>query len=240
VILVVPMCLLSAIIGVKIANMDVNIFTRIGFVVLVGLASKNAILIVEFAKQQRLSGKSSRESTLEACRLRLRPIVMTSLAFILGVLPLILSRGAGAEMRHTLGTAVFGGMIGVTIFGLMLTPVFFFAIDQMGKSHVFATAFARKLNRASLSVLTLQPFRWTVRAGWHRLTSAGRVRRLELSAETAAGIDGDDLGLTNLPHTVNSDSAPLNGKAPLHRKPHSLRTHLEAADASTRAVTNDD
>jgi multidrug efflux pump len=224
------MCLLSAIIGVKIANMDVNIFTRIGFVVLVGLASKNAILIVEFAKQQRLSGKSSRESTLEACRLRLRPIVMTSLAFILGVLPLILSRGAGAEMRHTLGTAVFGGMIGVTIFGLMLTPVFFFAIDQMGKSHVFATAFARKLNRASLSVLTLQPFRWTVRAGWHRLTVARRTRRLE----------HDDLALPILPHTVNSDSAPLNGKTPLHLKPHSLRTHLEPADTSTRAVTNDD
>ena len=99
VILVVPMCLLSALIGVNIANMDVNIFTRIGFVVLVGLASKNAILIVEFAKQRRLSGVSRREATLDACRLRLRPIIMTSLAFVLGVVPLIIAQGAGAEMR---------------------------------------------------------------------------------------------------------------------------------------------
>src|SRR5262249_21378268 len=125
VILVVPMCLLSAITGVRIAQMDINIFTRIGFVVLVGLASKNAILIVEFAKVQRHAGKSRTEATLEACRLRLRPIIMTSLAFILGVLPLILSTGAGAEMRRTLGVAVFSGMIGVTLFGIFLTPVFF-------------------------------------------------------------------------------------------------------------------
>ncbi len=100
VILVVPMCLLSAIIGVQIAKMDINIFTRIGFVVLVGLASKNAILIVEFAKRCREAGEARRQATLEACRLRLRPIVMTSLAFILGVLPLMLAQGAGAEMRR--------------------------------------------------------------------------------------------------------------------------------------------
>ena len=210
VILVVPMCLLSAIIGVNIANMDMNIFTQIGFVVLVGLASKNAILIVEFAKQQRLAGKSSRESTLEACRLRLRPIVMTSLAFILGVLPLILSRGAGAEMRHTLGTAVFSGMLGVTIFGILLTPVFFFAIDRMGKSHVFcARPSAASSIARSLSVLTLQPFRWTVRAGWHKLTAARRARRLELTPKSTAGIELDELAMPVLPHTVNSDAAPL-------------------------------
>jgi multidrug efflux pump len=138
VILVVPMCLLSAIIGVRQADQDINIFTQIGFVVLVGLASKNAILIVEFAKLQRHEGKSRREATLEACKLRLRPIVMTSLAFILGVVPLIISTGAGAEMRRTLGTAVFSGMLGVTLFGIVLTPVFFFTIDWLGERFSWA------------------------------------------------------------------------------------------------------
>ncbi len=129
VILVVPMCLLSSVTGVLIANMDVNIFTQIGFVVLVGLASKNAILIVEFAKEaQDRDGKSRYEAVLEACRLRLRPILMTSFAFILGVVPLVISHGAGAEMRRTLGTAVFSGMLGVTFFGLFLTPVFYASI----------------------------------------------------------------------------------------------------------------
>src|SRR6185437_13116236 len=113
-----------------IARMDINIFTQVGFVVLVGLASKNAILIVEFAKRQRHEGLSRRDATLAACRLRLRPIVMTSLAFILGVLPLLVSTGAGAEMRRTLGTAVFGGMLGVTLFGIFLTPVFYYVIQM--------------------------------------------------------------------------------------------------------------
>jgi hydrophobe/amphiphile efflux-1 (HAE1) family protein len=131
VILVVPMCLLCSIAGVALARMDINIFTQIGFVVLVGLASKNAILIVEFAKQQRESGKGRREATMEACRLRLRPIMMTSFAFILGVVPLVIAEGAGAEMRRTLGTAVFSGMLGVTLFGIFLTPVFFYVIDWL-------------------------------------------------------------------------------------------------------------
>jgi len=131
VILVVPMCLLCSIAGVALARMDINIFTQIGFVVLVGLASKNAILIVEFAKQQREGGKSRREATMEACRLRLRPIMMTSFAFILGVVPLVIAEGAGAEMRRTLGTAVFSGMLGVTLFGIFLTPVFFYVIDWL-------------------------------------------------------------------------------------------------------------
>ena len=122
VILVVPMCLLCSVAGVALAHMDVNIFTQIGFVVLVGLASKNAILIVEFARQQRQVGMAPREATLEACRLRLRPIMMTSLAFILGVLPLVLAEGAGAEMRRTLGTAVFSGMLGVTLFPMARRP----------------------------------------------------------------------------------------------------------------------
>jgi multidrug efflux pump len=129
VILVVPMCILCSIIGVFIARMDINIFTQVGFVVLVGLASKNAILIVEFAKSKHESGVPARDATLEACRLRLRPIMMTSFAFILGVLPLVISTGAGAEMRRALGTAVFSGMLGVTMFGIFLTPVFYYVIQ---------------------------------------------------------------------------------------------------------------
>jgi multidrug efflux pump len=129
VILVVPMCVLSSIAGVWWMKMDINVFTQIGFVVLIGLASKNAILIVEFAKLRRDEGVDRREATLQACRLRLRPIMMTSFAFILGVVPLLAAHGAGAEMRRVLGTAVFSGMLGVTFFGIFLTPVFFFVID---------------------------------------------------------------------------------------------------------------
>ncbi len=129
VILVVPMCLLCSIVGVVMASMDINIFTQIGFVVLVGLACKNAILIVEYAKAQRELGVPRFQATLEACKLRLRPIIMTSFAFILGVVPLVLAHGAGAEMRRTLGTAVFAGMLGVTMFGIFLTPVFFYVIQ---------------------------------------------------------------------------------------------------------------
>jgi multidrug efflux pump len=129
VILVVPMCLLCSIVGVIWSGMDINIFTQIGFVVLVGLACKNAILIVEYARARHDAGASRFDATLEACRLRLRPIIMTSLAFILGVVPLVMGQGAGAEMRRTLGTAVFYGMLGVTIFGVFLTPVFFFVIQ---------------------------------------------------------------------------------------------------------------
>jgi hydrophobe/amphiphile efflux-1 (HAE1) family protein len=134
VILVVPMCLLCSIAGVAWARMDVNIFTQIGFVVLVGLASKNAILIVEFAKQQQQEeGMARYDATLTACRLRLRPILMTSFAFIFGVVPLVLAEGAGAEMRRTLGTAVFSGMLGVTLFGIFLTPVFYYVIQGFGR-----------------------------------------------------------------------------------------------------------
>ncbi|HXG11241.1 MAG TPA: efflux RND transporter permease subunit, partial [Gemmataceae bacterium] len=129
VILVVPMCLLCSVAGVLLARMDVNIFTQVGFVVLIGLACKNAILIVEFARARREAGTDRYQATLEACRLRLRPIIMTSLAFILGVLPLVIAEGAGWEMRRTLGTAVFAGMLGVTLFGIFLTPVFFYVIQ---------------------------------------------------------------------------------------------------------------
>jgi multidrug efflux pump len=125
----VPMCLLCAVFGVVVGRMDINIFTQIGFLVLVGLACKNAILIVEYAKGQREEGKSRLDATLAAVKLRLRPIIMTSFAFILGVVPLMVSEGAGAEMRRTLGTAVFSGMLGVTLFGIFLTPVFFYVIQ---------------------------------------------------------------------------------------------------------------
>jgi len=130
VVLVVPMCLLSALAGVGLAGMDVNIFVQVGFVVLVGLACKNAILIVEFARDRELEGASRFDAAVEAARVRLRPIVMTSFAFILGVLPLVVAEGAGAEMRRTLGTAVFAGMIGVTLFGLFLTPVFYSVVRR--------------------------------------------------------------------------------------------------------------
>ena len=157
VILVVPMCLLSAVAGVRTSYQDINIFTQIGFVVLVGLASKNAILIVEFAKMRRAEGETREQAALDACVLRLRPIVMTSLAFILGVLPLILGQGAGAEMRRTLGTTVFSGMLGVTIFGLVLTPVFFVVTDSIGSARMFS---AGPLRRLSDTIFGVVKFRW--------------------------------------------------------------------------------
>lgn len=132
VILVVPMCLLCAVVGVAQVRGDLNIFVQIGFVVLVGLAAKNAILIVEFAKEKREKGASAFDAAVEACRLRLRPILMTSFAFILGVVPLAIAHGAGAEMRRALGVAVFSGMLGVTFFGLLLTPVFYYAAEKLG------------------------------------------------------------------------------------------------------------
>ncbi|MDU4252307.1 efflux RND transporter permease subunit [Pseudomonas sp.] len=130
VILIVPMTLLSAIAGVILSGGDNNIFTQIGLIVLVGLACKNAILIVEFAKDKQDEGMDRLSAVLEACRLRLRPILMTSIAFIMGVVPLVLSSGAGAEMRHAMGVAVFSGMLGVTFFGLLLTPVFYVLIRR--------------------------------------------------------------------------------------------------------------
>ena len=133
VILIVPMCLFAATIGVRIMGQDVNILTQIGFVVLVGLAAKNAILIVEFARDIELEGKPRLEAVIEACRLRLRPILMTSFAFILGVLPLVVSTGSGSEMRQAVGVAVFFGMLGVTLFGLIFTPIFYVIVRNLAE-----------------------------------------------------------------------------------------------------------
>ncbi|MBA2126670.1 hydrophobe/amphiphile efflux-1 family RND transporter [Hyphomicrobium methylovorum] len=135
VILIVPMCILAAMIGVNIAGLDRNILVEIGLIVLVGLAAKNAILIVEFAKQGEDQGLTRAEAAVEAARTRLRPILMTSLAFILGVVPLVLASGAGAEMRQSLGTAVFSGMLGVTLFGLIFTPVFYVLVRKLAPQH---------------------------------------------------------------------------------------------------------
>ncbi|GLZ88510.1 resistance-nodulation-cell division multidrug efflux transporter MexF [Metapseudomonas resinovorans] len=149
VILIVPTVLFSAITGVILAGSDNNIFTQIGLIVLVGLACKNAILIVEFAKEKQEEGLDRVAAVLEACRLRLRPILMTSIAFIMGVVPLVLSSGAGAEMRHAMGVAVFSGMIGVTFFGLLLTPVFYVLIRGfVEKGEARKAARAEKLKEA--------------------------------------------------------------------------------------------
>jgi multidrug efflux pump len=160
VILVVPMCLLCAIAGVAMARMDINIFVQVGFVVLVGLAAKNAILVVEFARDKRKEGLTLWEATLEASTTRLRPIIMTSFAFILGVFPLVISQGAGAEMRRTLGTAVFSGMIGVTFFGIFLTPVFYYVVSWLadgGKVAVAEGKVVQRAKRESEPILDVEP-----------------------------------------------------------------------------------
>jgi multidrug efflux pump len=153
VILVVPLCVLCSVAGVLVTHTAVNIFVQVGLVVLVGLACKNAILIVEFAREKHGAGLPVLEATREAAQLRLRPILMTSFAFILGVLPLVYASGAGAEMRRSLGTAVFSGMLGVTIFGVFLTPVFFYVIQGFGETRLFAGAQTRIAFSCTLGVL---------------------------------------------------------------------------------------
>jgi multidrug efflux pump subunit AcrB len=134
ILLIVPMCLLAAVAGLRLMGLEMNIMTQIGFVVLVGLAAKNAILIVEFAVQLEQEGKARLEAVTQACMLRLRPILMTSFAFILGVLPLVTTPGAGSEMRKAVGTSVFFGMIGVTLFGLLFTPVFYVFVRNLAQN----------------------------------------------------------------------------------------------------------
>ncbi len=125
------MGIMAAMAGVWISGGDNNVFTQIGLIVLVGLSAKNAILIVEFARELEFAGRTPMQAAIEASRLRLRPILMTSLAFVMGVLPLVLSTGAGSEMRKAMGVAVFAGMIGVTAFGLFLTPVFYVLLRRL-------------------------------------------------------------------------------------------------------------
>ena len=153
---------------------DINIFTQIGFVVLGGLASKNAILIVEFAKHKHEEGGlPRREATLEACQLRLRPILMTSFAFILGVVPLLVGRGAGSEMRRQLGVAVFSGMLGVTLFGIFLTPVFFYVIEGFVESPLFSSPRVRLAGKVALYVVGIL----TLGIPWLLVAGLGRLLR---------------------------------------------------------------
>jgi len=147
--LIVPMCLLSAVFGVRLHGQDINILTQIGFIVLIGLAAKNAVLIVEFARQLEDQGRNRFDAAVEAGQLRLRPILMTSLAFTLGVVPLYMATGAGAELRIALGTSVFWGMIGVTGFGLIFTPVFYTVIRGLA-SHTPAKAAPSGTSQPSL------------------------------------------------------------------------------------------
>jgi multidrug efflux pump subunit AcrB len=161
IILIVPMCLLSAIAGVWITRGDNNVFTQIGLLVLVGLACKNAILIVEFARDLEEEGRSRFAAALEAARIRLRPILMTSFAFIMGVLPLVFARGAGAEMRHVMGIAVFSGMLGVTFFGLIFTPLFYVLVRGIA---------ARGAHRGATPPVEMQPLHTWPRA----LVAGGR------------------------------------------------------------------
>ena len=177
VILVVPMCVLSSIAGIATMKMDINVFTQIGFVVLIGLACKNAILIVEYARARRHDGMTIRAATLNACELRLRPIMMTSFAFILGVLPLVAAQGAGAEMRQALGTAVFSGMLGVTIFGIVLTPVFFYVVEHAAEFSPFVHGVLPRSGAIALDVLRLGPMRRGAKSIWLSLDQ--RFRKVE-------------------------------------------------------------
>lgn len=186
VILIVPLCILFALTGIWMRQMDNNILTQIGFIVLVGLACKNAILIVEFAKQEEDSGKNRFDAAIEACRLRLRPILMTAISFILGVFPLLIATGAGFEMRRVLGTAVFSGMVGVTFVGLFLTPVFYVVI--------------RRFAAQSDSALQLHP---SVTP-----SSLGPANADERDAIVVSGNDEPEESSNKLTETSNEESAP--------------------------------
>ncbi len=225
VILVVPMCVLCSIAGVAIANMDINIFTQVGFVVLIGLACKNAILIVEFAKYRREEGIAVREAVMQACQLRLRPILMTSFAFILGVLPLVVATGAGAEMRRALGTAVFSGMLGVTFFGIFLTPVFFSVIDRISHWRVFTRGPVARVAGGVLAIM--QPRRWWQAGRW----AATRVapprkpvarRSAQVPAPPASEPPPDDALATDA-----APPLPSNGATP-HNPPRPTPTPRES------------
>jgi multidrug efflux pump len=247
VILVVPLCLLCSIAGVRYAGQDINIFTQVGFVVLVGLACKNAILIVEFARAQRQTGLSRREAALSACRLRLRPIVMTSMAFILGVVPLLVSTGAGAEMRVTLGTTVFSGMLGVTLFGIVLTPVFFVMVDWVASTRLFHNRLTRRLSTIFFGIFALGYVRHLAARVASRAAlkspspsphGAHHPERPPVAASGNGHANGngngnghahDEIILANPPASASEPpSGGLNGHAP--HKPHSEDATERPAD----------
>jgi multidrug efflux pump len=251
VILVVPMCILGSLTGVAATGGDINIFTQIGFVVLVGLASKNAILIVEFAKHKHEEGGlPRREATLEACQLRLRPILMTSFAFILGVVPLLAGNGAGAEMRQTLGTAVFSGMLGVTLFGIFLTPVFFYVIEGFAETPLFSSKQARlvgKVLRFTLGAITLRLL-WLPGVLGRLLRRSSRVpvaareqattvvngtvaASEHLNAPHSAGLVPDRLTVVS-----NGEDATPEARTPLGGKLNNGNGEPAAADNSTNQV----
>jgi multidrug efflux pump len=230
VILVVPMCILSSLLGVWATHGDINIFTQIGFVVLVGLASKNAILIVEFAKRRHEEGALDRRAAaLAACKLRLRPILMTSFAFILGVVPLIVGHGAGAENRRVLGVAVFSGMLGVTLFGIFLTPVFFYVIEGFVEVPLFSAQRARAAGKVLfylVSVLTLGiPLLLSL------LMRSGRRPVLEEEGRLRVAVERDRLPtafeapvLKEVPaRTLNGHAAAIDGR---RQGPHSEAVFL--------------
>jgi multidrug efflux pump len=224
VILVVPMCVLSSIAGVAYADMDINVFTQIGFIVLIGLASKNAILIVEFAKMKHDAGASRRDATLEACTLRLRPIMMTSFAFILGVVPLLFAEGAGAEMRRTLGTAVFSGMLGVTLFGIFLTPVFFYVIESVAETRAHSKSFATRASSVVLDVISLGFARRALARGLASMAYAMRRPFRSRKPPVVHSPAARDERLNPLPRVSDSghhlDLSTRGGPGPSHSKRH--------------------
>ena len=184
---IVPMALFSAIVGLWLTGGDNNIFTQIALFVLVGLASKNAILIVEFAKDREKAGVEPVAAALEAARLRLRPILMTSIAFIMGVVPLVFSSGAGAEMRHAIGIAVFSGMIGVTFFGLFLTPLFYVLLRAAVQVAPRTRSGHRECRRCKSCVIKY--WRWCRRCCSRRApsvpTTVGRKSRRRTSSSAS-------------------------------------------------------
>ena len=220
VILVVPMCVLCSITGVWLAGMDINVFTQIGFVVLIGLACKNAILIVEFAKLRRDEGVDRRTATLEACELRLRPILMTSFAFVLGVVPLVIAHGAGAEMRRALGTAVFAGMLGVTIFGVLLTPVFFYVIDAAKDTRLITHPAVRAVAGFLLDLIRFRYVRTGLAMGATWLAEITRRKPVPGAKAQTNGHPRTGVSLSqNGKHEENGNSIgeqPDSQKEPIH------------------------
>ena len=224
IILIVPMCILSALLGVWLTGGDNNIFTQIGLIVLVGLSAKNAILIVEFARELEMQGRSIVEAAIEASRLRLRPILMTSIAFIMGVVPLVMSTGAGSEMRHAMGIAVFFGMLGVTLFGLILTPVFYVLLRKLARTEHITDKHGTHPQMRGINAF---------------VRSAVRDNDEQVVIETMAGVVGPrgrDAGRRGLLARPDLREAPTWTRRPRSRKRRSqrrTRRQISPAEAGT-------